>query len=64
MEHPSSEPRFSAGPASSQPLRATPAQTMPVRAIDLEGLSHWYGSGGTRRQVLQGVHLQVALIPI
>ena len=30
------------------------------RAIELEGLSHWYGSGSTRRQVLQGVELKVA----
>ena len=30
------------------------------RAIALDGLSHWYGSGATQRQVLQGVNLQVA----
>ncbi|MBM5823769.1 MAG: ATP-binding cassette domain-containing protein [Cyanobacteria bacterium M_surface_10_m2_119] len=29
-------------------------------AIHLEGLSHWFGSGGMRRQVLQGVDLTVA----
>jgi putative ABC transport system ATP-binding protein len=29
-------------------------------AIAIEDLSHWYGSGSTRRQVLQGVNLQVA----
>ena len=29
-------------------------------AIHLEGLSHWYGSGAMRRQVLQGVDLTVA----
>jgi putative ABC transport system ATP-binding protein len=29
-------------------------------AIELEGLSHWFGSGSTRRQVLQGVELKVA----
>jgi len=29
-------------------------------AIALEGLSHWYGSGSTRRQVLQQVDLRVA----
>ena len=29
-------------------------------AIHLEGLSHWYGSGAMRRQVLQGVDLSVA----
>lgn len=28
-------------------------------AIQLNGLSHWYGVGSTRRQVLQGVDLQV-----
>ena len=33
---------------------ATPA------AIHLDGLSHWFGSGGMRRQVLQGVDLKVA----
>jgi putative ABC transport system ATP-binding protein len=29
-------------------------------AIDLHDLCHWYGSGSMRRQVLQGVNLQVA----
>jgi putative ABC transport system ATP-binding protein len=29
-------------------------------AIDLHDLCHWYGSGDMRRQVLQGVNLQVA----
>lgn len=29
-------------------------------AIAIEGLSHWYGRGSTRRQVLQRVDLQVA----
>jgi putative ABC transport system ATP-binding protein len=29
-------------------------------AIHLEGLSHWYGRGAMRRQVLQGVDLTVA----
>jgi len=29
-------------------------------AIAIEGLSHWYGSGSTRRQVLQQVELRVA----
>ena len=29
-------------------------------AIQLSGLSHWYGSGTMRRQVLQGVNLSVA----
>jgi putative ABC transport system ATP-binding protein len=29
-------------------------------AIHLEGLSHWYGTGAMRRQVLQGVDLTVA----
>ncbi|MEB3354827.1 MAG: DevA family ABC transporter ATP-binding protein [Cyanobacteriota bacterium] len=33
---------------------ATPA------AIHLDGLSHWFGSGAMRRQVLQGVDLTVA----
>jgi len=28
-------------------------------AIHLQGLSHWYGMGSTRRQVLQGVDLHV-----
>ena len=30
-------------------------------AIDVQGLCHWYGSGSMRRQVLQGVNLQVAV---
>ncbi len=29
-------------------------------AIDVHDLCHWYGSGSMRRQVLQGVNLQVA----
>ena len=29
-------------------------------AIQLEQLCHWFGSGGTRRQVLQNVNLRVA----
>jgi putative ABC transport system ATP-binding protein len=29
-------------------------------AIDVQGLCHWYGTGTMRRQVLQGVNLQVA----
>ena len=29
-------------------------------AIELQHLCHWYGSGSMRRQVLQGVNLQVA----
>jgi putative ABC transport system ATP-binding protein len=29
-------------------------------AIDLQHLCHWYGAGSMRRQVLQGVNLQVA----
>ena len=29
-------------------------------AIDVQDLCHWYGSGSMRRQVLQGVNLQVA----
>ena len=31
-----------------------------VAAIALNGLCHWYGSGAMRRQVLDGVNLQVA----
>ena len=30
-------------------------------AIDVQGLCHWYGSGSMRRQVLQGMNLQVAV---
>jgi putative ABC transport system ATP-binding protein len=33
---------------------------MAAAAIELRDLSHWYGSGSMRRQVLQGVDLQVA----
>ena len=29
-------------------------------AIELNGLCHWYGAGAMRRQVLEGVNLQVA----
>ncbi|MFM2080284.1 MAG: hypothetical protein RLZZ219_966 [Cyanobacteriota bacterium] len=39
---------------------STPIAGAQPLAIDLEGLSHWYGSGSTHRQVLQGVDLQVA----
>jgi putative ABC transport system ATP-binding protein len=28
-------------------------------AVAVRGLNHWYGSGGTRRQVLQGVNLTI-----
>ncbi len=28
--------------------------------IDIQALSHWYGKGSTRRQVLQGVDLQIS----
>ena len=28
--------------------------------VDIHGLSHWYGKGSTRRQVLQGVDLQIS----
>ena len=34
--------------------------TIAAAAIELRDLSHWYGSGSMRRQVLQGVDLQVA----
>lgn len=29
-------------------------------SVSISGLSHWYGKGATRRQVLQGVDLQIA----
>jgi len=29
-------------------------------SVSINGLSHWYGKGATRRQVLQGVDLQIA----
>ncbi|MGB1195208.1 MAG: DevA family ABC transporter ATP-binding protein [Synechococcus sp.] len=29
-------------------------------SVSISGLSHWYGKGSTRRQVLQGVDLQIA----
>lgn len=28
--------------------------------VDIDALSHWYGKGSTRRQVLQGVDLQIS----
>ena len=41
-------------PLLSAPRRA-PAP--PPAAVAVRGLNHWYGQGGTRRQVLQGVEL-------
>ena len=35
-------------------------QHQTAKAIAIAGLNHWYGSGATRRQVLQGVDLEVA----
>ena len=29
-------------------------------SVRISGLSHWYGKGSTRRQVLQGVDLEIA----
>lgn len=43
---------------SPSPLRRSLASE-PL-AIAVEGLSHWYGTGSMRRQVLQQVELQVA----
>ena len=31
-----------------------------VSTVRIENLSHWYGRGSTRRQVLQSVDLQIA----
>ena len=31
-----------------------------VSTVSIQDLSHWYGTGATRRQVLQSVDLQIA----
>ena len=43
------------------PARQTTAEPL---AIALEGLSHWYGTGSMRRQVLQGVLIAVGIMSI
>jgi putative ABC transport system ATP-binding protein len=42
------------------PALDLPPTALATPAIAIEGLSHWYGTGSTRRQVLQRVQLQVA----
>ena len=44
-------------PASVPQTKASQPGTTP--ALRVRGLSHWYGRGGTRRQVLQGVDLEL-----
>jgi putative ABC transport system ATP-binding protein len=41
-------------------LRRSSDVTPAAAAIQIQELSHWYGSGSMRRQVLQGVNLTVA----
>jgi putative ABC transport system ATP-binding protein len=36
-----------------------PTSSDQTPAVDLSGLSHWYGRGATRRQVLQSVELRI-----
>ncbi|MEB3308368.1 MAG: DevA family ABC transporter ATP-binding protein [Cyanobacteriota bacterium] len=38
---------------------APPSVSSRVATVDVQGLCHWYGSGGMRRQVLQGVDLRI-----
>jgi putative ABC transport system ATP-binding protein len=38
---------------------STAASLPDVPAVDVRGLSHWYGRGSTRRQVLQSVELVI-----
>lgn len=45
-------------------MLSTSSVSAPVRpsapaALRVRGLNHWYGRGGTRRQVLQGVNLEL-----
>ncbi|MFQ6537241.1 MULTISPECIES: DevA family ABC transporter ATP-binding protein [Aphanothece] len=40
------------------PAATDPDATSPL--VEVRGLSHWYGSGSMRRQVLQGVDLTIA----
>jgi putative ABC transport system ATP-binding protein len=43
----------------SKPLAASYAPTIMTPAVEISGLSHWYGSGAMRRQVLQSVELVI-----
>jgi putative ABC transport system ATP-binding protein len=38
---------------------ATPLSPMVPATVEVQGLSHWYGRGSMRRQVLQGVDLVI-----
>jgi putative ABC transport system ATP-binding protein len=44
----------------ASPVLPTAQAAVEPLAIAIDGLSHWYGSGGNRRQVLQQVDLRVA----
>lgn len=43
----------------SPPLHAVPGRSGGAAALRVRGLNHWYGRGTTRRQVLQGVDLDL-----
>ena len=42
---------------STSSQKSEPTQKL---SVSISGLSHWYGKGSTRRQVLQGVDLEIA----
>ena len=44
---------------TSLPLAGDPGRARGSAALRVRGLNHWYGRGGTRRQVLQGVDLEL-----
>ena len=47
---------------SSITLSTSSQKSEPLQklSVSISGLSHWYGKGSTRRQVLQGVDLEIA----
>jgi putative ABC transport system ATP-binding protein len=46
-------------PDASQPFPQFSQAMATLPAVDVRGLSHWYGHGSTRRQVLQSVDLVI-----
>ena len=53
-------PHTRAFPSEQSPGDPSRAASLPeVPAVDVRGLSHWYGRGSTRRQVLQSVELAI-----
>jgi putative ABC transport system ATP-binding protein len=45
--------------AATYPTPASAPGAVSVPTVSVRGLSHWYGSGTMRRQVLQGVNLDI-----